>query len=102
MSASTSLSAFRRSSIFAHSFANTIPFSEPIGFVTYVDPKKKDALDLPFYVTAHEVAHQWWGHQEVGANVEGATSLVETLAQYSALMVMKHHYGPEAMKRFLQ
>jgi aminopeptidase N len=52
-------------------------------------------------VTAHEVAHQWWGHQEVAANVEGATSLVETLAQYSALMVMKHRYGPEAMKRFL-
>ena len=93
---------FPRYSSFAQSFANTIPFSEAIGFVTYVDPKKKDALDLPFYVTAHEVAHQWWGHQEVGANVEGATSLVETLAQYSALMVMKHHYGPEAMKRFLQ
>ena len=92
---------FPRYQSFAQSFPNTIPFSESVGFITRVDPKKADAIDLPFYVTSHEVAHQWWGHQEVAANVEGATSLVETLAQYTALMVMKHHYGPEAMKRFL-
>jgi ABC-2 type transport system permease protein len=93
---------FPRYANFAQSFANTIPFSESVGFITRVDPKKADAIDLPFYVTSHETAHQWWGHQEVAANVEGATALVETLAQYTALMVMKHHYGPEAMKRFLQ
>jgi ABC-2 type transport system permease protein len=93
---------FPRYATFAQSFANTIPYAESAGFITRVDSKKKDAIDLPFYVTSHEVAHQWWGHQEVAANVEGATSLVETLAQYTALMVMKHHYGPEAMKRFLQ
>jgi hypothetical protein len=93
---------FPRYATFAQSFANTIPYSESAGFITRVDSKKADAIDLPFYVTSHEVAHQWWGHQEVAANVEGATSLVETLAQYTALMVMKHHYGPEVMKRFLQ
>ncbi|HEY6274290.1 MAG TPA: M1 family aminopeptidase [Terriglobales bacterium] len=92
---------FPRYADFAQSFPNTIPFSESLGFITRVDTKKPDAIDLPFYVTSHEVAHQWWGHQEVAANVEGATSLVETLAQYSALMVMKHRYGPDAMKRFL-
>ena len=92
---------FPRYATFAQSFANTIPFSEGIGFIMRVDSRKPDAIDFPLYVTAHEVAHQWWGHQEVAANVEGATSLVETLAQYTALMVMKHQYGPEAMKRFL-
>lgn len=92
---------FPRYAEFAQSFANTIPYSEGIGFIMRIDSKKPDAVDFPFYVTAHEVAHQWWGHQEIAANVEGATSLVETLAQYSALMVMKHQYGPEAMKRFL-
>jgi aminopeptidase N len=30
------------------------------------------------------------------------TALVETLAQYSALMVMKHAYGPSVMRRFLR
>jgi ABC-2 type transport system permease protein len=93
---------FPRYGNFAESFPNTIPFSEGIGFITYVDPKKKDAINLPFFVTAHEVAHQWWGHQVVSANNEGATAIVETLAQYSALMVMRHTYGPESMKKFLR
>jgi len=93
---------FPRYQTFAASYANTIPFSEAIGFITYVDPKKPDAIDLPFYVTAHEVAHQWWAHQVISANVEGATSIVETLAQYSALMVMKHRYGPESIRKFLR
>ena len=86
---------------FAESFANTIPFSEAIGFITKVS-KKPDAVDLPFYVTAHETGHQWWAHQVISAYVEGATSIDETMAQYTALMVMKHHFGPESMKRFLR
>ena len=48
------------------------------------------------------VAHQWWAHQVISAYVEGATSIDETLAQYTALMVMKHHFGDEEMKRFLR
>ncbi len=86
---------------FAESFANTIPFSESIGFTTKVS-KKPDAVDLPFYVTAHETGHQWWAHQVISAYVQGATSIDETMAQYTALMVMKHHFGPESMKRFLR
>jgi aminopeptidase N len=61
-----------------------------------------DDVDYPYYVTAHELAHQWWAHQVVGANVQGATMLVETLAQYSALMVMKRKVGDAAMQRFLR
>lgn len=34
--------------------------------------------------------------------MEGATSLSETLAQYSALMVMEKQYGQNAMRKFLQ
>ena len=86
---------------FAESFANTIPFSESIGFITK-ESNKPDAVNLPFYVTAHETGHQWWGHQAMSAYVEGATSIDETMAQYTALMVMKHHFGPESMKSFLR
>jgi ABC-type transport system involved in multi-copper enzyme maturation permease subunit len=93
---------FPRYGNFAESFANTIPFSESIGFITYVDPKRTDQMDVPFYVTSHETAHQWWAHQVMSANVEGETSIVETLAQYSALMVMKHRYGADSMKKFLR
>lgn len=93
---------FPRYGSFAESFPNTIPYSESIGFIVYVDPKKPDAIDIPFYVTSHEVAHQWWAHQVISANVEGATSIVETLAQYSALMVMQQRYGPQSMRKFLR
>jgi len=86
---------------FAESFANTIPFSESIGFITKIS-KKPDAVDLPFYVTAHETGHQWWAHQVISAYVQGATSIDETMAQYTALMVMKHHFGPESMQKFLR
>jgi hypothetical protein len=91
---------FPRYASFAQSFPNTIPYSEAIGFIARVEDKP-DAIDFPFYVTAHEVAHQWWGHQVVSGDLQGATILSETLAQYSALMVMKRTYGPLAMKKFL-
>jgi hypothetical protein len=85
---------------FAQSFANTIPYSESIGFIA--DLRNKDDIDYVFYVTAHEVAHQWWAHQVIGANVQGATMLSESLAQYSALMVMEHEYGAAQMRKFLK
>ncbi len=85
---------------FAQSFANTIPYSESIGFIA--DLSDKDAVDYVFYVTAHEVAHQWWAHQVIGANVQGATMLSESFAQYSALMVMEHEYGAGQMRKFLK
>ncbi len=44
---------FPRYGTFAESFANTIPFSESIGFLTKISDKP-DAIVLPFYVTAHE------------------------------------------------
>jgi ABC-2 type transport system permease protein len=84
---------------FAQSFPNTIPYSESIGFVADIE---EDDVDYVFYVTAHEVAHQWWAHQVMGANTQGGSVVVETLAQYSALMVMEQRYGPQVMRRFLK
>ncbi len=85
---------------FAQAFANTIPYSESIGFIA--DLRDKDAIDYVFYVTAHEIAHQWWAHQVIGANMQGATVLSESLAEYSALMVMEKEYGRAKMRRFLK
>jgi len=85
---------------FAQSFANTIPYSEGIGFIA--DVRNPDKIDYTTYVTAHELGHQWWAHQIVGADKEGAESLSETLAQYSALMVMEKLYGPDKIRRFLK
>ncbi|MDH4165869.1 MAG: M1 family aminopeptidase [Gammaproteobacteria bacterium] len=85
---------------FAQSFANTIPFSEGIGFIAdYRDPEK---IDMVTYVTAHEVGHQWWGHQVISSDQQGGAFIVESLAQYSALMVMEQMYGPEEIRKFLK
>jgi hypothetical protein len=92
---------FPRYARFAQAFPNTIPFSEAIGFIARLDDDP-EAIDYVFYVTAHEVAHQWWGHQVMGGNVQGATVLTETMAQYSALMVMEQAYGRDKMRKFLK
>lgn len=93
---------FPRYSTFAQSFPNTIPFSEGIGFIADVDDSSKEDVDYPFYVTAHEVAHQWWAHQVIGADVEGSVVLAETMAQYGAIMVMEKEWGSEKMRKFLK
>ena len=85
---------------FAQAFAGTMPYSESIGFVANTnDPEK---IDFTTYVIAHEIAHQYWAHQVIGADMQGGTLTSETLAQYSALMVMKRMYGEDKIRRFLK
>jgi ABC-2 type transport system permease protein len=84
---------------FAQSFSNTVPFSESIGFITRL--RKSTDIDLTYFVTAHELGHQWWGHQLIGGLVEGSNMMSETLAQYSAYMVTEHRYGKDYMHRVL-
>jgi ABC-2 type transport system permease protein len=93
---------FPRYAGFAQSFPATIPYSESVGFIAEVRPEDPDDIDYPTFITAHEVGHQWWAHQVVGANTQGATLLTETLAEYTGLMVMKHRYGADNVKRFLR
>ncbi len=88
---------------FAQSFAATIPYSERIGFIQNFDEKRADEkIDQVTFVTAHEVAHQWWAHQVIGANKQGMTLLSESFAQYSALLVMEKLYGREQIRKFLK
>ncbi len=91
---------FPRVATFAQAFPGTMPYSEAIGFIANIN--KPDDIDFVFYVVAHEMGHQWWAHQVVGANMEGATMLSESLAQYSALMVMEKEYGRDTMRKFLK
>ena len=85
---------------FAQSFAGTFPWSEGLGFIAdYRDPTR---VDMVTYVAAHEFAHQWWAHQLIGADEQGETLLSETLAQYSALRVMRQLYGPDNIRKFLK
>ena len=91
---------FPRIASFAQAFPGTMPYSESIGFIANLE--HPDDIDFVFYVVGHEMAHQWWAHQVVGANMQGATLLSETMAQYSALMTMEKEYGRDAMRKFMQ
>lgn len=85
---------------FAQAFAGTVPWSEGLFFIAnYKDQSK---IDMVTYVGAHEIGHQWWAHQLLPADQQGATALTETLSQYTALMVMKHLYGQEKLRKFLK
>jgi len=90
---------FPRYQEFAQSFPNTIPFSESIGFMLDIDDEED--VDMTYYVTAHEVAHQWWGMQVETANVQGRNFVLETLSQYSAIMVFKQAYPQDKVDQFL-
>lgn len=91
---------FPRYASFAQAFPGTMPYSESIGFIDNLEDP--DDIDMVYYIVAHEMGHQWWAHQVIGAEMQGATFLSESMAQYSALMVMEKLYGRDHMKKFLR
>ncbi len=92
---------FPRYSTFAQAFPGTMPYSESFGFI--VDLEDEDDNNVIDAVIAHEMAHQWWAHQVVGASMQGATMFSESFAEYSSLMVMKHSVNDDIkMKNFLK
>ncbi|MGB0366819.1 MAG: ABC transporter permease/M1 family aminopeptidase [Flavobacteriaceae bacterium] len=92
---------FPRFSTFAQAFPGTMPYSEAFGFVIDLeDEEKNNVIDA---VIAHEMAHQWWAHQLVGANMQGGTLLSESFSEYSSLMTMKSiAKSPMEMREFLK
>tara|TARA_R110002012_G_scaffold153906_1_gene314111 strand:- start:51055 stop:54645 length:3591 start_codon:yes stop_codon:yes gene_type:complete len=91
---------FPRYANFAQSFPNTVPYSEGFGWIAdFSDP---DDFDYAYFVTAHELAHQWWGHQVVPNSTRGANLISESLAEYTALILSERKYGKANMKSFLE
>ena len=88
---------------FGRAFPGGMMYTEtnPIA-VARIDDEEAGGVDTPLLITAHEVAHQWWGHLLVAADVQGSQVLSETLAQYSAAMVMKKTRGAPSARRFLR
>lgn len=91
---------FPRYAEFAQSFPNTVPFAESFGWVA--DFTKPDDFDYVYFVTGHELAHQWWGHQVTPNDTRGSNLISEALAEYSALVLSERKYGKDNMKRFLK
>ncbi len=91
---------FPRYATFAQAFPGTMPYSESFGFIIDLeDEKDNNVIDA---VIAHEMAHQWWAHQECGATMQGGTMLTESFSEYSSLMVMKQEKDDMGMREFLK
>ena len=78
---------FPRFSNFAQAFPGTMPYSESFGFI--IDLENEEDNNVIDAVIAHEMAHQWWAHQVVGADMQGGTMLSEAFSEYSSLMTLK-------------
>ncbi|PRX54445.1 M1 family aminopeptidase [Flagellimonas meridianipacifica] len=92
---------FPRYAKFAEAYPGTMPYSEAFGFIMNLENETdNNVID---WVVAHEMAHQWWAHQVIGADMQGAKMLSESFAEYSSLMTQKSIVNnPMKMRKFLQ
>lgn len=85
---------------YATTMANSIPMSE-IRFIANSNTSD-DKVDLAFYAAAHELTHQWWGNQVVGADALGARMLSESITEYITLNIYRDKYGEAVAMQFLE
>jgi ABC-2 type transport system permease protein len=83
-----------------YALPDTILFSETRTFL--VDARDPNRPDLLTRRVAHEVAHQWWGYQLIPASRAGATTLTESLAKYTELVMLERLRGPDQVRTLLE
>lgn len=80
--------------------ANNIPSSE---ILFNINAKAMDEkINLPFYVMAHELTHEWFGNQSMPAASQGAKLLTESITEYITLMIYKNYKGKKLAQQFLK
>lgn len=84
----------------ASSEASMIDYGEQYSLMNPDDGR--DGFDLPYYILAHEVAHQWFGGASITpAYVEGAGVLIEGLAVYGGMQVLENTYGKHHAQQYV-
>lgn len=78
---------------------NIIPYSETY-FKCDVHDHENDVFNMPFFVSAHEIAHCWWGHRVDPANVPGGRMITEGMADYLAMKAIEAKYDAEKVLEF--
>jgi ABC-2 type transport system permease protein len=92
------LSEFPALAGYAQGFPTNITFSENIGFLTRSTEKARAA----FIVTAHEVAHQWWGNILLPGKGPGGNILSEGMSHFSTILLTGQCHGDEGRIEFLK
>jgi ABC-2 type transport system permease protein len=82
-------------SINGRAFPSALALAEQ-NFITRTEP---GLVDLTFFGTAHEVAHQWWGGQVRPAYAKGRGFVSESVANYSAMLVTEKVLGATEARR---
>lgn len=82
-------------SIHGRAFPSAVGFAE----LNFINRHEPGLVDLTFFGTAHEVAHQWWGGQIQPAYAKGRAFVSESLANYSAMLVTEKVLGPAEAHR---
>ena len=80
--------------------ANNIPSSENLFIINTTFSQEQ--INMPFYVIAHELTHEWFGNQLMPANALGAKMLTESITEYLSLLIYEQKFGEEAAQKFLQ
>ncbi|WAM27193.1 M1 family aminopeptidase [Myxococcus sp. NMCA1] len=83
----------------ALALSNTIYYPEHRGFLTASG--EQDTVDLITRRIAHEVAHQWWGHQVDPVSGPGGLLITESLAKYAEQRVLKALHGEAQVRQVL-
>jgi hypothetical protein len=83
------LSEFPALAPYAQGFATNITFSEGAGFLAESDAQS----NVPFLVTAHEAAHQWWGGLLVPGDGPGGNLLSEGTSHFSTILLFEAARG---------
>jgi len=87
----------------AFSLPTIFTWTESAGFI--YDIKASEAagnFDFVFSTSAHEMAHQWWAHNVMPADVEGIGFMAETTAMWVQVMCMERQFPPEVLQKYLR
>jgi len=74
----------------AETFPGMVMLSESSEFTRDMDSGQRHSLQ---FMVAHEVAHEWFGNQMIGADAAGAAMLTESVAQYLGLLELERIAG---------
>jgi hypothetical protein len=74
-------------------------FSERFGWnADFTDPNQ---WDYCYFITAQQLAKEWWGKQVVPSHTRGAGIITEGLPKYAALVMMEKKYGPNNINNII-
>ena len=91
------------------SFGQGFPGLVYLSTLAYLSPEQRpqrfrNRFEQTFYselLETHEVAHQWWGNMVYGASYQDEW-LIESLANYSALLLLENKKGTKALDAVLE